>query len=205
MTTKSLLHSSLLDNQYYTSMLVGNDAYIPTLGFEHLQTTELGADAATMTISNIDTQYAANYQHIQLRMVAKQPLSSTGVGSLSVRFNGVSTSDYSWVRFGGDGTAKPHVHNGGSTGDLGDVAPYTTSGSVNSWGVIVIDFFDCFDSTKGIAAKFHSGVINDTSSAVTVGTVWLNNSSDLSSIFFDVYDQFKAGTRVSLYGYRKGS
>jgi hypothetical protein len=187
-------------------MLVGNTAYEPPApGFEHLQTDELGSNSATITISNIDTQYAADYQHIQLRMVTKQTQSAAGAGDLSVRFNGISTSDYSWVRFGGSGTSEPHTHNGGTIGSFGDVGPYNDSSSPNSWGVIVIDFFDCFDSTKGIAAKFHSGGVNNAYSWVNMGTVWLNNSSDLSSIFFDVYDQFKAGTRVSLYGYRKAS
>ena len=155
MTTKSLLHSSLLDNQYYTSMLVGNDAYVQS--YEDILIDQvLTSSQTSFTFSNLNNYAADGYNSLQVLIIG--------------RTDRATTTDYARLRFNGDsGTNYAHhnIYNNTSTpdsqgfsGQSGIDLNRLTTGSLESkrFGAIDITIMNPFNSSKKTVVHGHGGV-----------------------------------------------
>ena len=155
MTTKSLLHSSLLDNQYYTSMLVGNDAYEPSTE-DILAEVVLASSQASVTFSSLDT-LAAGYQHLQIRAVSRNDRNvGYTLGDVFLRVNGATSAYYSHYLRGNGST----VSSNGFSPPAGMVA-YTNPSApapANIFAGAVIDILDPFNSSKNTTIRSLAGV-----------------------------------------------
>jgi hypothetical protein len=199
MTTKSLLHSSLLDNQYYTSMLVGNAGYVPST--EDILAEELLASSqASVTFSSLDT-LAAGYQHLQIRMTVRSTRSDTD-SLFYMQFNGDTGSNYSMHNLRGTG----------SNVDSDWVSQYYPSGIIiytglpgatqtaGSFGANVIDILDPFNSSKNTTTRNLNGQTGSFNRISLESGVWLNTNSLTSITFDDVFGSFAQYSRFTLIG-----
>lgn len=203
MTTKSLLHSSLLDNLYYNSMLVGNTAYEPP-AFELLQTTDLSSAQAVVSFSNLDTQYASDFTHLQLRMHSRTDGSSTEE-SLLITFNGDTASNYAWHFHFSNGTSQFGNNGLNQTG----IYPFATLGggaTATHQAAHIIDILDAFSTNKFSTTRSFAGHNPDphgTGNKVSIGHGVWKNSAAISSISLDSSAaNWASGSRFSLYGRR---
>ena len=199
MTTKSLLHSSLLDNQYYTSMLVGNDAFVPGT-FELLASEVLTSSQASVTFSSLGDY--SEYQHLQIWITGRSSRNTTTSDS-KLRFNGDSGSNYTWHYMRGDGS----VTESAGAGSLDAVRMYQTltaaTNTSGSFATTVLDVLDPFESGKYTTVRFSSGFTGSISRVLLESGTWMNTASLTSMTFSEYYgSSFVAGTSFYLYGLR---
>lgn len=81
----------------------------------------LGATTATVTFSSIP----ATYKDLMVEMVVAK---SATTGNITMQFNGVTTTTYSWTRVSGNGTSATSARSSGATSiTLDTVATFTTA------------------------------------------------------------------------------
>ena len=203
MAIKSLLHSSLSDNRFYRSMLVGNTAYIPFLSdFDLLESVALSGTQAEIEFTNLNTKYAAEYDHLQFRTQVKTNQSSGSAlyANIIIRLNSDGGNNYSAHNMTGDGSTRASA----GAGSLPYGLDFPGAGNSSShYAPAIIDIIDPFETSKnttlrGIAARFESNVLGLYSGA------WYNTAA-VSTVTFDIVQaaSFLSGTTVNLYGLRK--
>ena len=103
MPNKSLSRSGLLTYQKYSSLLAGNNPYIPFISdYDLLETEILTGTQSSVTFSSLNSTYGADYQHLQARCV----WSGGGVvSSLRIELNGDTGSNYSLHVLYGNGSS----------------------------------------------------------------------------------------------------
>jgi hypothetical protein len=167
--------------------------------YELISTTVLGSAASSVTFSSLG-DYSSSYKHLQIRWTYRGTTDGL-FDSVSIRFNGDTTSSYSSHRiFGGSsGTvtsdASTSVNNISISSQMGGGA---VSGAFSA---AIVDILDPYSTTKnttirGLAGRlpgaseqfvsFHSGLYFKTNSITSV---------TLSSAI-------GAGSRFSIYGIR---
>lgn len=206
MTTKSLLHSSLLDNQYYTSMLAGNTAYEPAKEFELLQTVDLTSNQASVTMTGLD-QFS-NYKNLQLRISART-LRNSWVDSLLVRVNGdTGGNGVHWIttnRYSGTLDAEGYSGQNGIIGFAGTMLT-DYAADTNAWGLAIVNILNPYDTGTGMHFMEISAGMDDASGrtqVISLGSSSMQNTSPLSELYFTGYSggfSLKSGSRISLYG-----
>lgn len=196
MTTKSLLHSSLLDNQYYTSMLVGNDAYIPiTSDYYLLQTETLDGSQATVSFSSLVSSYSADYQHLQIRAVIR---SNRGLGgdAAFLQINNQTGAAYSY-----HGIRNAASYNTGTS----DTKIYLTDfpdgqSGPDRFGSFVLDILDPFDASKNTTTRCFSG---SEATKVQVFSGLYQLTAAVDELDFFCLASYDTHSRFSLYGLKK--
>lgn len=202
MPIKSLSQSSLLNFEKYSSLLAGNDAYnpVPPSSYDLLETEILTSSESSVTFSNLNSTYGANYQHLQLRMVTRDTDSDTGANA-HFRINGVSTSSYSHHRL-----YEAVSYAGVSTTSIINAFTASANAPTGAFGAAVVDILDPFETTKNTTVKTLSGaaVVNG---AIVLGSGALYSTAAVTSfqIFADASRNFVTGSRFSLYGLKKAS
>jgi len=200
MTTKSLLHSSLLDNLYYNSMLVGNEGYEPS-DEDILAETILASSQTSVTFSSLDT-LAAGYQDLQIRATMRSTRGDTD-SYVYTRFNGDETNgNYDWHGISGNGTTIVSERYGVSR-PYGIVDINGTPGAnapSGSFGILITDILNPFDATKKTTVKMLSGQAGTYNRVGFNGGLWLSTAAVTSISFVDVFGQLAAGTRITLIG-----
>lgn len=202
MAIKSLLHSSLTDNRFYRSMLVGNAAYIPFVpsAFDLIETISLDADAAGIEFLNV-SNYSTDYAHLQLRIIARVDSTTAGYVSASINFNDDFGSNYAWRRVRAEGsvtegnmstdtvTSDNKLYYGRAPRD-GYTADVYWAGTVEIPDAFSINKKKTILSMGGIdqSANFFSGLWNSSSA---IDTIFVDGDPGVG---------LKAGSKVSLYG-----
>lgn len=173
--------------------------------FEHIATTVLGANAASVTFDV--SAYASSYKHLQIRGYARS--SESGVPNpLSLRFNSNSGANYSSHYIRGnltDNTVRVGNYMGATSMEIG----YTVTSSYPAamFSPFVIDVQDAFSNSKNKTVRgtsgsdynygpearfgFHSGAYY---SATPVSTVTLLSNGGAFN--------FITNSRFSIYGVR---
>jgi hypothetical protein len=168
--------------------------------YEWLETTVLGTATSSVTFSNLDTNYASTYQHLQIRMVGRTSGSEGGQGAqIRLRFNSDSGSNYRHHYLYGDGAAM--VSNSGTATFVG-LQRFTDSGATaNAYGAMIVDILDAFESTKNTTVRWIGGNANNSSFIFMNSGLWINTAA-ITTIFLqpNVGGDFAAGSRFSLYG-----
>lgn len=195
MTTKSLLHSSLLDNQYYTSMLVGNTAYEPS-DEDILAEEVLTSSQASVTFSSLDT-LAAGYQHLQIRATMDATGNFGTVYDVYATLNGDTASNYDSHYLRGNSSS---VYSGYSSSAQNFIAiTNSTTSAGAAFSAAVIDILDPFETTKYTTLRSLTG-----SGAYQIGlqSVLWRNTAALTSFTLTPHGStsFVTGSRFTLIG-----
>jgi len=167
--------------------------------YDLLETEILTSTQATVTFSSLGT-YAADYQHLQVRMVARSNRADTD-SYIYVQFNADTGSNYNHHYLRGTGSAVNSGATSGSSGILDiNFLPAATAPS-NSFGVATLDILDPFETYKYTTARMLSGQSGSSYSRIGLTSgAWRNTASLTSITFDDIFGSFVTGSRFSLYG-----
>ena len=161
--------------------------------FDLLETQVLASTSASVSFTSLST-YAADYQHLQIRMAANS--SSIG-GNYLMRFNADTGSNYAGHFLVGTGSSVLS----GKTSNTTDLALGTIIGS--QFGAAVCDILDPFVSTKNTTVR--SLVGNTTQNRIDLMSgVYLQNTAISSINLRPDAGSWLTGSRFSLYGIRGG-
>lgn len=199
MPNKSLSRSSLLSFQKYSSLLAGNNPYIPfTSGYSLLASTELASPQAEVTFSNLG-DFAADYDHLQIKVSTRSVLTSAGIAGLYLRFNG-ATTNYWWHRLYAQNSA---ATVNGSSSDTLIVAGITVkdTASANIFSGSVIDIFDAYNTSKRKVVRGFTGQAGATWYAGQHTGGWYDLSAT-SSLTLLTDGNFTANCSFYLYGWK---
>lgn len=170
--------------------------------YDLLATEILTSSQASVTFSSLG-DYAADYQHLQIRMTARSTRSSTD-SYLHIRFNGDTAYNYS---------SHYLVGTGSSVVSGGDIAAYedgildinfltANTATADSFGASVVDVLDPFETTKYITTRTLSGQASSNFQQLGLSSGSWRNTASLTSITLDdaLGASFAADSRFSLYG-----
>ena len=170
--------------------------------YDLLETEVLGSGANTFTFSSLST-YSADYQHLQIREVARNT-SGSGTRLISMRFNGDTGANYSNHVLG----ATTSVFRGG---DVNNSQMYYGNGNelttTNLYYSSIIDINDFASTNKYKTMRVLMGSSNDSPSVIWLGSgSWRNLAAiDSVTLFTGNASNYEVGSRWSLYGLRKAS
>jgi hypothetical protein len=189
MAVRSLAQSSLVEPSSTNSMLAGysgND-------FHHLETVRLSSSAASVTFSNL-ARYS-DFQHLQIRAVARSNRSGTGGLAVNITLNGVTTGYQTHLLYGRGSSVLSAAYAGRG------IERMTNAGSeANAFGAFVTDILDPFETTKNTTIRSLGGYSATDPIISLTSTGWFNTASVTSIQLSDPDASFIAGSRFSLYG-----
>jgi hypothetical protein len=170
----------------------------PAGSFVLLETTVLTGSQASVEFTNLTSKYASTYQHLQLRAVVRSARSATD-DDIKWRLNADSASNYTIHRLWGNGSS---VNSGAGTSQTSGLVGYVAAANspANSFGAVVMDILDPFETTKNTTLRILSG--NTSENLITLASgVWLNtNSVTQLNLFSQNSANLVTGSRFSLYG-----
>lgn len=180
----------------YTSMLAGN-AVFDAGSFEQIATTVMTGNTGNVVFSSIPS----GYRHLQIRMVARNAETITGLRGFFMNFNG----DYATT------SATHYIYGNASS----IISGYQSDTRINAGGwsfmptanlttgaffSAVVDILDYSSTTKNKTLRLLGSV--NTSTASTVGLMsglWPSTAA-INNIEMYSNGAWVAGTRFSLYG-----
>jgi len=171
---------------------ISGNLWAPGKDFDSIATITPYTTTTTVTFSSIPS----TYRHLQLRASA----ASSAAANMTVRFNGVTSADYSHHYMEGNGSTTSSGSGTNGTYILGPVVTNTAS----AYTGIIMDFLDYKDTNKNKTAYILSGVdLNGSSTWLNVfsGTLYNSPSSPISSITLTLSGAtFAANSHWALYG-----
>jgi hypothetical protein len=188
---KSMKRSTITNNNWYKSILAGND---PTGDYELIASSF--PTGSSVSFTGLDT-YSSTYKHLQIRAVTRQT-GSSGIVSALLRINGVSTSTYSWHRLWGQGSGVSAAGTG-SDSSMSVVAMTATNQAADTFAASVIDIIDAYSTTKNKTVRSLFGATSTDRSIDLRSGVFRSNAS-VTSLDISTFNNFASGTRISLYG-----
>jgi hypothetical protein len=161
--------------------------------FDLLETQVLTTAESSVVFSGLST-YAADYQHLQIRMALDSSVNS----SIKFRFNGDTATNYSFHYLEGNGStaASAAVANHGY-GYMG----YSFAG----YAGFVTDILDPFETSKYTTTRTLSGTTDGGNRVYLTSSNWRNTAALTSMQIINESGNFVTGSRFSLYGYGKGA
>lgn len=161
--------------------------------------TTTATSGGSITFSNVNN--LTDYKHLQIRYVARGTEANTG-GTIGIRLNGVTASDYSNHSITGDP----------STSGSADFTTYffandtipLGSSTTSAFGVGIIEFTDFLSTSKHkvIRAWLGNQALGGTRNLYLTGML-RNTTAAISSInlfILGTSGNYATGTRFSLYG-----
>ena len=152
------------------SMLAGN---VPEHHVLIAETTVGAGGAASVTFSNIP----ADYQHLQIRGIARCTVAQVVQSGVGLQFNSDTGSNYATHQLQGDGanasssafTSQQHIYFGYLAG---------SSASSNVFGSLVLDILDYASTSKNKTIRSLSGTDNNGSGLVALRSgLWMSTSA----------------------------
>ena len=197
MASSSALRSGIKNYERYLNVLSGTDPYVapPPSAYDLLATEILTGTESSVTFSNLNSTYGADYQHLQIRAVAQQ--TSGDLDTVYLRINGVSTNTYSWHQLRGILTAEQST--GASTTDK--IFTLFVGDDTNDFGIAVIDCLDPFETTKYTTVRSLTGALDSGGNAVGLLSGLYQATTAVDSISLHASTgSLNTGSRFSLYG-----
>jgi hypothetical protein len=199
MAVKRFKESSVLVDKKYTSLLAGNDYYVPP-SFESIASITLGSSV----INNDFTGIPSTYKHLQIRIMGRLDDAGSGAGALRIRV-GNSTfdtgSNYARHNLEGDG-ASAGAQSAVSQTNIaitGTLPENSVTANVN--GVAIIDIHDYASTTKNKTFRSFSGQDrNGGGNVLLISGLWMSTSAINQIRLYGDGSGLKAGTVISLYG-----
>jgi len=170
--------------------------------YELLETTVLGTATASVTFSNLDTNYGSTYQHLQLRVVARTDRADTD-DFIVLRFNGDSGNNYATHVLRGNGTNVQSSAPRTSYANIEIQAITAATQTANSFGAVIIDILDPFETSKNTTIRAFTGLTGSFNFVSLDSGLWINTNA-VTTILLDQSfgSNFVTGSRFSLYGLR---
>jgi hypothetical protein len=176
--------------------------------YELIGSALLASNQSSVTFDNLD-QYAATYDHLQIRYAARTDRTTFANDVVNISFNTDTTNYNAHILFGG-GTSgiEAGVISGQNFGVSGIGNATTSIGSSGNFGSGVIDILDAYSNknktVKCLSGYHHSNTSVATYSAVRVSLaslLWIN-TQQVSTIVLRpaLSSNFSTGTRFSIYG-----
>ena len=171
--------------------------------YDLLETEILTGSQASVTFSNLNSTYGADYQHLQIRMTTRSTRAGNTSDGLDINYNGDTGSNYAWHRLLGNGSSVSSAAGSSqTTGVIGVTS--AASSTADSFSGAVLDILDPFETTKYTTARCLSG-ITSTSLIFLSSVLWMNTAA-LDSIALKADNgNLLAGCRFSLYGLKKAA
>jgi hypothetical protein len=191
----------------FSLALLGASTYEkPALGsYDLLSTTILTTNTASVTFASLGT-YAADYQHLQLRMTQRSSDSNTATQSVLELNGDTNVNNYAMHLLLGNGSSV--ISDATVSGSLGGFAPMgrhpAANATANTFGAIVVDILDAFSTVKNTTVRALDGQASSENRIELVSGVYLS-LSEVSSLRLRVQpgSNYVTGSRFSLYGLRK--
>lgn len=197
---RSLTRSTINNEVWYQSMLVGNEAYNPT-SFDLLATTLVTSNTASVTFNSLSSY--SGYTHLQIRMSFRTSDASP-LDGIDLYFNGVNTgTTYSTHRLVGSGGSvfSSSQISGASMGTV--AATPGNNATANVFGAAVIEILDFLSPNKNKTIKSlsgHTAIGSTTQIRLTSGFRNLTDALTSLTILPNSGTNLVAGSRFSLYG-----
>jgi hypothetical protein len=170
--------------------------------FHHLETVRLGGAASSVTFSNL-SRYA-DYQHLQIRFVARSTYGSFPVFDTGMRFNSDSGTNYSWHQLLGLGSGNPVSEASANQTSMRCGVGAANSLGSSIFGASVVDILDAFNTTKFKSIRSLDGTMGSATNGNYImlhSGAWRNTAAISSITLIDQYGgNFTSGSRFSLYG-----
>lgn len=174
----------------------------PTGSFDLLETTVLTSAESSVEFINLGTKYAAEYQHLQIRLAARC-IGADNLGEIGLRFNGETGSFYnSHLLFGTGGSVISAANLAETSIHAADVA---TSNTSTMFGAGVVDILDPFETTKFTTTRALSGMFITANNfrhfiALNSGLFRSTDAATSITLFHRGGFNLAIGSRFSLYG-----
>lgn len=162
--------------------------------YELIESQIITSPVASVTFSSI----AADYEHLQIRSVARQD--AAGDGNIQLQLNNL-TNGYSRHLLGSNGSTP---FSGNATGQTYIWMPMATGSgdSAGSFGSAIIDILDYASTSKNKTVRAYAGRIGSARYFAELSG-FVADSSALTTIKFTTLSgNFIAGSRFSLYGWK---
>jgi hypothetical protein len=158
--------------------------------YESIATVDVGAGgSSTITFSSIPSTYT----HLQLRAISKGAGSTTNA---TYRFNGDTSSNYSWHLLYGQGSSA--LTAGGANATF--IYLGTQSATANTFSTEIIDILDYANTNKFKTTRNLVGYENNSAGEVGIFSGAWRSTSAVSSITFTLSTTFQQYTQFALYG-----
>jgi hypothetical protein len=170
--------------------------------FDLLETTLISTNTDSVTFSNLGN-YSA-YKHLQIRMTLRNAALGEP-GSLLIRFNGDSGSNYArHILFGNGTTVTSSASSSASSISTNYMVP-SNDFPANVFGSYIIDILDFSNSSKNTTIRALWGFTATSASydedhRIALQSGLWNNTAAVTSILIDPFSDIAAGSRLSLYG-----
>jgi hypothetical protein len=141
------------------------------------------------------------YQHLQIRGLAKNTSTGTGIFSHQITANGVGGTSYARHLLRGDGSATGAA-GGASQANIDTYGGIATNNSsyTNTTGVIIIDIHDYASTTKNKTFRIFAGVDLNGSGTVELTSGLFVSTSAITSITLTTTNNWTTQTQFALYG-----
>ena len=174
---------------------ISGHLYAPTGSMYHIASTTLSTTAASVTFSSI----AADYTHLQIRMIARDTRSVTLEG-YTIQFNGDTVGNYSDHSLYGDGSSAAAFANTSAT----FMSPYaiaSANATASVFGASVIDILDYANTNKYKTIRSLTGVDNNGSGVIGFSSGNWRNTAAITSVTVGAQvGTWVAYSSFSLYG-----
>jgi hypothetical protein len=170
--------------------------------YEWLETQILGSNQASITFSNLDTNYGSAYQHLQLRIMARTDRNDTD-DFIKLQFNGDTGNNYTTHILSGNGTNVTSSNPRLNYANIEIQAITANTQTANSFGAVIVDILDPFETTKNTTIRAMTGLTGSYNFVSLDSGLW-SNTAALTSMLLDQQfgSNFITGSRFSLYGMR---
>ena len=203
MPIRRLSQSGLLTFAKHSSVLAGNDPFIPfTSAMELLDTRLLTTSETSITFDNLDT-LAAGYKHLQIRAVSRDTRAISGTNNVLMTFNGDTGSNYRQLHvLKGDGSNVSSYAEAQSSSIIPFASP-SANDTADAFTPAVIDLLDAFSSNKYTTSRSLRGTNVAAAYATQVvlaSGLWLNTAALTEIKLEPISASFAIGSRFSIYG-----
>jgi hypothetical protein len=163
--------------------------------YESIATVTASGSSQELTFSSIPQTYT----HLEIRGIGQASYSSNDYGTIGVRLNGDSGSNYTRHALRGNGSVVAVTGlTSTSFADAGDGAYLNTGSTV---GASVISILDYTNTNKNTTVRGFSGVDNNGIGAITLGSgLWINTAAVTSVTLYQQNANFTTNSQFALYG-----
>ena len=176
--------------------------------YDLLETEILTGSQASVTFSSLNSTYGADYQHLQIRMVARSDeAGSSNLRDLRIQVNADTGSNYAAHVLRGDGAA---VSSNGAASQTSVATAMAMlprpSNPTTQFGAAVIDALDVFETTKYTTFRMLGGAKPDGEDQIWLGSgLWMSFNALTEIKLFANSGNFGSNSRFSLYGLKKAA
>lgn len=165
--------------------------------FESIASASGTGSSGTITFSSIP----GTYQHLQIRMIARNNIAGTGIDEVWLRFNSDTASNYSDHSLSGTGTAASAIGNANTTFVTHAGVGVENNATAGIMGVSIVDIHDYASTTKNKTVRALIGDDRNGSGTIRLASgLWRSTSAITSISLISAAGNFTTATSFALYG-----